>query len=486
LRKVSERYAALFEALPAQLTAQTRATINQTMAQGMRQTAAIIETTMQQVSAERQATTEQAMGGITQERQGALEQLLEGVAAERRALLVGIAQVLDRGEWSAEQWMTQVFVLLAALILVFFVVRLAYCYAADRPVGTPSRRWTAWLGWGDSRADRGRSSGVRPAQCAPRSAASDAEHAARVPVGTSTCPTHTCRKHARWSVRMGLPGEGVGTGPDTAPTPPLRQASPLPVQQPSRLAKIKQQGRLTAAVQDDFPFSFLDAQQQRVGFDVDLMREFARRWLGDADAVTLVPVTTDRRIPTLLEGNVDLIAAALTNTPARQQQIAFSHTYLQDGQRLLVPEHAEVNDMCDLQGKIIVVTRGSTAIDNVQAQARVCGFTAQLLYVASHAEAVVAVLKGEADAFSTDGLALERLATGRPLKVVGNHFSQEPYGVGLPKGDEPWRRLVNLTLEVLYADGTLAAMYQKWFQDRVRPYPIPPSTRTQRTRISWH
>ena len=149
------------------------------------------------------------------------------------------------------------------------------------------------------------------------------------------CPTHTCRKHARWSVRMGLPG---GRGWARGLTRRLRHRSArhhqLPVQQPSRLAKIKQQGRLTAAVQDDFPFSFLDAHQQRVGFDVDLMREFARRWLGDADAVTLVPVTTDRRIPTLLEGNVDLIAAALTNTPARQQQIAFSHTYLQDGQRL--------------------------------------------------------------------------------------------------------------------------------------------------------
>jgi nucleoid-associated protein YgaU len=190
--------------------------------------------------------------------------------------------------------------------------------------------------------------------------------------------------------------------------------------------------------------------------------------------VTLVPVPTDRRIPTLLEGKVDLIAAALTNTPARQQQIAFSHTYLQDGQRLLVPEHAGVNDMCDLQGKIIVVTRGSTAIDNVQAQASVCGFTAQLLYVASHAEAVEAVLKGEADAFSTDALALERLVTGRPLKVVGNYFSKEPYGLGLPKGDETLRRLVNLTLEVMDADGTLAAMYQKWFQHSLRPYPIPP------------
>jgi len=113
-------------------------------------------------------------------------------------------------------------------------------------------------------------------------------------------------------------------------------------------------------------------------------------------------------------------------------------------------------------------------MDHVQTQARKCGFTAQLLAVASHAEAVGAVLTGEADAFSTDSLALERFATGRPLKVVGSPFSQEPYGVGLPKGDEPLRRLVNLTLEALSADGTLAAMYQKWFQDRVRPYPIPP------------
>ena len=144
-----------------------RATINQTMAQGMRQTASIIENTIQQVSAERHAAIEQAMGGIAQERQGASSSSWR-VSEERRALLVGIEQVLDRGEWNAERWMTHAFVLLAALILVFFVVRLAYRYAADRPVGTPSRRWTACAGLGDSRADRGRSAGLRPAQFAPQ------------------------------------------------------------------------------------------------------------------------------------------------------------------------------------------------------------------------------------------------------------------------------------------------------------------------------
>ena len=46
--------------------------------------------------------------------------------------------------------------------------------------------------------------------------------------------------------------------------------------------------------------------------------------------------------------------------------------------------------------------------------------------------------------------------------------------MGLPQVDETLRRLVNLTLEAMYADSTLAAMYQQWFQDSLRPYPIPP------------
>lgn len=242
----------------------------------------------------------------------------------------------------------------------------------------------------------------------------------------------------------------------------------------SIIDRIEQQGRLRAAVYHDFaPFSFRDAHDNRVGFDVDLMRECARRWLGDPHAITLIPVQTGRRIPTLLEGKVDIIAAALTNTPTRQRDIAFSHTYFKDGQRLLVLADSAVADVCDLKGKRIVVTRGSTAVQNVQTAAKVCGFTAELVYVNAQSRAVEMVLKGEATAFSTDGIALERFAAGKPLKVVGNHFSDEPYGLGLAQDETDFLRLVNLTLEVMYADGTFAALYYKWFQDSLRPYPIP-------------
>ena len=97
-REVSNRYAELMEVLPAQLTEQTQATIDQVMDQVTRQTVSIIENMMQQVSVERYATIEQAMSGIAQERQVALQQLLNGVSAERRELLVGIEQVLGQGE----------------------------------------------------------------------------------------------------------------------------------------------------------------------------------------------------------------------------------------------------------------------------------------------------------------------------------------------------------------------------------------------------
>jgi nucleoid-associated protein YgaU len=114
-------------------------------------------------------------------------------------------------------------VLLAALILVFFVVRLAYRYAADRPAGTPSRRWTACAGLG------GIAVLIVVAVLAyvqrsvpPRSTASDAEPAARVRVGTSTAPdAHVSQARTGERQDGAARGKEVDPGPDTAPAPPV-------------------------------------------------------------------------------------------------------------------------------------------------------------------------------------------------------------------------------------------------------------------------
>jgi ABC-type amino acid transport substrate-binding protein len=238
---------------------------------------------------------------------------------------------------------------------------------------------------------------------------------------------------------------------------------------------IVDRGRFTAAVEINFkPFSFTDEAGRRVGFDVDMMREFARRWLDDPGAVTFLPVTPDRRIPSLEEGKADLIAAAMTKNPARQEAIDFSLTYFKDGQRLLVAEDSDIAGPCDLAGKKVAVVAGTTSIGNIKAEATTCGFDIEddLVVFDLHEKAIEALLNGEVEAFTSDGKALERFAEGKPLKVVGNHFSEEPYGFGIPKGDDRLRQLVNLTMEEMAKDGAYAAIYKKWFGDELSPYPL--------------
>ena len=243
----------------------------------------------------------------------------------------------------------------------------------------------------------------------------------------------------------------------------------------SRLERILDRRRLTAVVQIAFePFSFYGEDGQRTGFEIDFLREFARRWLDDPDAITYLPVPSDARIPTLQRGRADLIAAALTKTPERAEQVEFSLTYFKDGQRLLVPETSDVAAVCDLEGRKVAAVEDWTSIGNLQAEASGCGFELDdnLVTFRRHDDAVQAVLDGEVDAFTSDGVALRTFAEGQPLKVVGDPFSEEPYGFAVPKGDARLLQLIDQTLQAMEQDGTYAAIYEKWFGDAVPPYPL--------------
>lgn len=243
----------------------------------------------------------------------------------------------------------------------------------------------------------------------------------------------------------------------------------------SRLDRILERRRLIALVQIAFaPFSFYGEDGQRTGFEIDFLREFAKRWLDDPSAVTYLPVPSDARIPTLQRGRADLIAAALTKTPERAEQVDFSLTYFEDGQRLLVPEASEVAGVCDLQGRKIAAIEGATSVGNIRAAAADCGFELgdDLVTFRRHGDAVQALLAGEIDALTGDGVALRNFAEGQPLKVVGEPISKEPYAFAVPKGDERLRQLIDQTLREMEQDGTYAAIYRRWFGDEVSPHPL--------------
>ena len=228
--------------------------------------------------------------------------------------------------------------------------------------------------------------------------------------------------------------------------------------QENTITKIKARGKLIAGVKFDTPpFGFLDDKNQPVGFDIDLVRKIAEH-IGVP--VELVSVTSPTRIPMLVSGNVDLSAASMTHTRERDKTIDFSITYYTGGQSLLVPKSSSITGVKDLDGKQVSVQQGTTLEKNIAAAAP----KAQIVAFKDYNSAWLALGQGRVDALTGSLNILQGFAKDNPnVKIVGELFSVEPFGIGIRQGDSALRDEINFTLQDLWTSGAYAELYRKWF-----------------------
>jgi len=228
--------------------------------------------------------------------------------------------------------------------------------------------------------------------------------------------------------------------------------------QDNTIAKSKARGKLLAGVKFDTPpFGFLDDKNQPVGFDIDLMRKIAEH-IGVP--VELVSVTSPTRIPMLVSGNVDLVAASMTHTRERDKTIDFSITYYTGGQSLLVPNTSTITGLKDLEGKQVSVQQGTTLEKNIAAAAP----KAQVVAFKDYNSAWLALGQGRVDALTGSLNILQGFAKDNPnVKIVGELFSIEPFGIGIRQGDSALRDEINFTLQDLWSSGAYTELYRKWF-----------------------
>jgi ABC-type amino acid transport substrate-binding protein len=244
----------------------------------------------------------------------------------------------------------------------------------------------------------------------------------------------------------------------------------------SYMAKVVQRGRLVAGVKQDQPlFGYLNPRTNKLeGFDVDVVKEVARALFNDPSEsrLELKPVTSASRIPLLQEGGIDLIAATMTITEERKQQIDFSDVYYLAGQSLLVKKDspaAKIQDL-DQADKTICSAKGSTSEQNITKFAP----NAQKVLFDGYADCVTALQQGRADAVSTDDIILAGFAAQDPgLKLVGGQFTQEPYGLGVNKASAGFLEFVNGVLKTMKANGRWKAIYTQWLGS-IGPAPEPP------------
>ncbi|HEY1295280.1 MAG TPA: glutamate ABC transporter substrate-binding protein [Chloroflexota bacterium] len=268
----------------------------------------------------------------------------------------------------------------------------------------------------------------------------------------------------------------AGTSQVTASTRPpgtMPTAGQMPAG--SYMRTIQDRGKLIAGVRQDVPLiGFLNPRTNQIeGFDVDFVKAITRAIFGDESKVELRPVTVAARIPSLQDGSVDLVAAAMTITGERKTQVDFSAVYYEAGQRVLVRTDSPYMSIQDLGGKRVCAAKGSTAEANIP---RVQP-SAEVVQADTYNECMLSLQQGRIDAISTDDVVLAGLATSDPsTKLVGPKFSSEPYGIGMGKGHPEFVGFVNGVIDQMKSDGRWKAAYDGWFGRFAGPAPEPPGS----------
>ena len=226
------------------------------------------------------------------------------------------------------------------------------------------------------------------------------------------------------------------------------------------LDQIKKEGVLVVGVRNSMrPFGFVDkANMELVGYDID----FARAIAGKLGVKLQLKSSDAPLIPLLRQGKIDLIAGAVTKSVERMEQCDFSLTYYVTGQAFLVKK-GSVKALADLAGQKIGTGLNSTSERNLKKVLP----NSTIVQFTNYRQAFRAVGLGSVSAVSTDETILAGLLAADPQKaayeILDTRISNEPYGLGIRKGDRQFLEFVDRTLLELEQSGEAAKIYDKWF-----------------------
>jgi glutamate transport system substrate-binding protein len=212
------------------------------------------------------------------------------------------------------------------------------------------------------------------------------------------------------------------------------------------------------------------------GFDVEMGKIVAGKLGIGADDIEWVETVSANREAFITSDRVDIVIATYTINDERKAQVDFAGPYYVAGQDLLVKKDDDsINGPNDLAGKKVCATAGSTPIERIRTDYP----DAEPVEFDTYTECVDQLEADQIDAVSTDDIILAGYAADPKydglFRVVGKTFSEEPYGIGLKKGDDAFRTFLNDTLEEAYANGTWKDAFKATLGASGSTAPAPPA-----------
>jgi glutamate transport system substrate-binding protein len=223
------------------------------------------------------------------------------------------------------------------------------------------------------------------------------------------------------------------------------------------MADLNAAGAITIGTKFDQPgFGLLNPSGTPEGFDVEIGKIIAAKLGIPEDGVKFVETVSANREAFIQNGQVDIVVATYTINDKRKEVVDFAGPYYEAGQDIMVakgnPDAIQGPD--DLAGKNVCSVEGSTPAQNIRDNYPQATLTLFDVY----SKCADALANGQVDAVTTDNVILTGLVAngGDAFELVGNPFTEEPYGIGLTKGDTEFRTFINDVLEESFEDGSWA------------------------------
>jgi len=184
---------------------------------------------------------------------------------------------------------------------------------------------------------------------------------------------------------------------------------------------------------------------ERSGFDVDIARWIAASLGFAEEQIEYVTIPSANREQAIVNGDIDYYVGTYSITDSRKEQIDFAGPYFITGQGLLVAaDNEDINGPDDLEGKIVCSVTGSTPLQRIRDEYS----PGDTVEYDTYSQCVEQLKAGAVDAITTDEAILAGYVALEPdaLKIAGEPFSEERYGVGLEKGDTVLKDHINALL----------------------------------------
>jgi ABC-type amino acid transport substrate-binding protein len=232
------------------------------------------------------------------------------------------------------------------------------------------------------------------------------------------------------------------------------------------LADIKRKGKIIIASDIEFePMEFYDKANNPIGLDIDLAHEIAKS-LGVTAEIRMT--YWNKVFPTVENGQADIGISSVTILPERAKEMLFSNPYFDSGQVLLVRKSdSSIHSPTDLKGKKVGVfpdTSGKTAISKYVDAKNLIDYETFEVPKNNPKSGILYDLKsGKLDAIVTDYIgAVGNIKNNPELKIAGEPFTQEYYGIITKLGNNSLMDEINHILNQMKTDDRLKQITNKW------------------------